>query len=319
MNTIRFGAFVAFSVSIGAVSFADPLVIAHRGASGYLPEHTLEGYAMAYAMGADFIEPDLVLTKDEVFICLHDIHLEDTTNVEEAYPERKREDGRWYAADFTLAEIKTLEVHERMNGRFPKNASKFEVPTFSEMIELIQGLNAQFERNVGIYPELKGPSFHEEAGLPMEEAVLEILEAYGYAEPSAPVFIQCFEDAPLKKIRHELKSTLPLIFLIGGNGKPVENETLDAISGYATGIGPNKGIVEADPTLVSRAHARNLQIHVWTLRNDSVGRKYSTLRQEMDAFVNNYRVDGIFTDFPDMLVRFIHGVPRTDNVSLAGE
>ncbi|WP_416374910.1 glycerophosphodiester phosphodiesterase family protein, partial [Methanothrix soehngenii] len=91
----------------------EKLVIAHRGASGYLPEHTLEAYALAYGMGADYVEPDLVLTKDGVFICLHDIHLESTTNVEEVFPDRAREDGRWYAADFTLSEIKQLKVHER--------------------------------------------------------------------------------------------------------------------------------------------------------------------------------------------------------------
>src|SRR5690606_29927835 len=119
----------------------DPVVIAHRGASGYLPEHTLAAYAMGYAMGADYIEPDLVLTKDKHFICLHDIHLEATTNVEEVFPDRRRDDGKWYAADFTLAEIKTLEAQERIKGRFPQGHSPLGVPTFEEMVELVQGLN----------------------------------------------------------------------------------------------------------------------------------------------------------------------------------
>ena len=122
------------------------LVIAHRGASGYLPEHTLEAYDIAYGLGADYIETDLVRTKDGAFICLHDIHLDRTTNLAVAYPDRKRKDGRWYAADLSLAEIRSLDAHERLAGRFPKGDSQFGVPTFEEMIEIVtHGV---------IYPEL---------------------------------------------------------------------------------------------------------------------------------------------------------------------
>ena len=136
----------------------DKIVIAHRGASGYLPEHTLEAYVMAYALGADFIETDLALTMDGVFVCIHDIYLEYTTNVKEIFPNRARKDKHWYVADFSLDEIKQLGVHERIraNGiayfpsRFPLDFSKFEVPTFAEMIELIQGLNKSTGHNVGI-------------------------------------------------------------------------------------------------------------------------------------------------------------------------
>ena len=126
------------------------VIIAHRGASAYLPEHTLEAYSYAHALDVDFIGPDVVLTKDNEAICIHDIHLETTTNVEQVFPQRKRSDGRWYAIDFTLKEIKTLLVHERENEegkrvfpqRFSQRKSSFKVPTFREFIELIKGLNA---------------------------------------------------------------------------------------------------------------------------------------------------------------------------------
>lgn len=285
---------------------AEQIVIAHRGASGYLPEHTLEAYAMAYAMGAHYIEPDLVRTKDGAFICLHDIHLEATTNVEEVFPNRKRDDGRWYAADFTLEEVKRLNVHERLNGRFPRNHSSFSVPTFKEMIELVKGLNASTGRNVGIYPELKGPSFHEKEGLPMEKAFLDIVTRHGYVGSKAKIFVQCFDVEPLKKIRHEFNSKLPLIQLIGANGtNTISDEDLDAIGEYANGIGPNKNFIESDPTLVKRAQERGLAVHGWTLRADAVPNGYRSHGEEVRAFYKTYGVDGMFTDFPDRAVRLL--------------
>jgi glycerophosphoryl diester phosphodiesterase len=279
-----------------------PLVIAHRGASGYLPEHTLEAYAVAHAMGADFIEPDLVLTKDGVFICLHDIHLEPTTDVETKFPDRKRADGHWYPADFTLAEIKQLAAHERLKDRFPQDAPGFQVPTFEEMIRLVQGLNAQTGRNVGIYPELKEPAWHEKAGLPMVKAALDLLAKYGYTEKDSKVFLQCFEAEPLKKAR-ELGAKIPLILLVG-NGKEASQDLseagLDAIAKYASGIGPDKALVEKNPKLVEWAHARGLAVHPYTFRVDNFnGAMYAAYELEIQKFVNVYKVDGFFTDHPD--------------------
>lgn len=182
------------------------IVIAHRGASGYLPEHTLEAYAMAYALGADYIEPDVVMTKDGVLIALHDIHLELTTNVEVVFPGGARSDGRWYAADFTLAEIKQLSVHERANpdgtpvfpNRFRVDSKGFHVPTLVEVIEMVQELNQATGRSVGIYPETKEPAFHDAAGLSMEEPLLALLASHGYAGPNAKVFIQSFDPRNLR-------------------------------------------------------------------------------------------------------------------------
>jgi glycerophosphoryl diester phosphodiesterase len=284
-----------------------PLVIAHRGASGYLPEHTLEAYAMAYGQGADYIEPDLVLTKDGVFICLHDIHLEATTDVEQMFPERQRDDGRWYAADFTAQEIKSLRVHERLPGRFPKGKGAFEVPTFAEMAEMIQGLNAASGRAVGIYPELKAPAWHREQGLPMEEAFLKAAATLGYEGSDARIFVQCFEPEPLRRMR-DLGSELPQVQLISDSDAYAPMLTaagLAEVAEFAQGVGPNKGLIVADPALVQRAHDAGLAVHPWTFRKDQLPGRYDSFEAELRAFFEEYRVDGVFTDFPDTAVEVL--------------
>lgn len=286
----------------------EKVVIAHRGASGYLPEHTLEAYALAYGMGADYIEPDLVLSKDGALVALHDIHLEGTTDVEARFPARKRDDGKWYAIDFTLAELKTLRVHERLQGRFPAQKADFSIPTFEEMIELIQGLNQTTGRTVGIYPELKQPTFHRNAGFAIEDRVLAVLEQYGYAGPDARVFIQCFEPDALKRIRSEYGSTLPLIQLISGSERQAELRTeagLKAIAGYADGVGPDKNIIEKNPDFVAWAHREKLLVHPYTIRSDGLPEKYATTVDELRQFYAVYDVDAVFTDFPDVAVRFL--------------
>jgi len=197
--------------------YAEKKVIAHRGASGYLPEHTLAAYAMAYAMGADYLEPDLAISKDGVLICLHDMTLEDVTNAAAAFPDRARDDGKWYAVDFTLAELKQLYVVERARGRFPQETQLFRIPTFEEMIQLTQGLNASTGRDVGIYPELKDPIFYEKAGFPFSTMVLDMLSKYGYEGPEANLYIQCFIPDTLIRLRKEQGVTLPFIQLISGN------------------------------------------------------------------------------------------------------
>lgn len=296
-------------VTLAPFSVADPIVIAHRGASGYLPEHTLEAYATAHAMGADYVEPDLVLTSDDVFICLHDIHLESTTNVEEIFPDRHRRDGSWYPIDFTLAEIKTLNNHERLPNRFPDGKSDFEIPTFREMIELIQGLNKTTGHDVGIYPEIKGPAFHAKEGHPVEQQLLDILDEYGYKGPDAKVFIQSFEIEPLRKIRNELKSKLPLIMLMGGGAqqKLLTAEGLDDLATFVNGIGPSKTIIEQNPDVVKQAHVRNLKVHPYTFRADSYSkRNYKTFEDELKKFYSTYKVDGVFTDFPDIVSKHLN-------------
>ena len=295
---------------------AEKIVIGHRGASGYLPEHTLEGYAYAYALGADYIEPDLVLTQDGQFICLHDIYLEPTTDVETVFPDRHRRDGHWYAIDFTLAEVRELRVHERSQtngesyypGRFPVAASTFAVPTFIEMIELIQGLNTSTGRNVGLYPEIKRPSWHTSEGLPMEEAVLDVLDRYGYADPDAKVYLQSFEADSLKRLRFDLGTDLLLVQLISGSIAYFQMWTeggLDEIATYANAIGPSKTLIETNPDFVQWAHDRALVVHPYTFRADALPAGYASLEDELRAFYFDYDVDGLFTDFVDVAVQVL--------------
>jgi glycerophosphoryl diester phosphodiesterase len=306
------------AVGLGT-SAVEKVVIGHRGAAGYLPEHTLESYAFAYALGANYIEPDLVMTKDGVLICLHDIYLEYTTNVEELYPERRRSDGHWYAIDFTLEEIKRLSVHERCRrdgrphfpDRFPVGASRFEVPTFAEMIELVQGLNKSTGRDVGIYPELKKPGWHLRQGYDIAAALVEILDRYGYRGPDARIFVQCFEAETLVRLRDKFHTELPLIQLVSASPTYWHmwtREGLAKIARYADGIGPNKSIIEKNPEYVVWAHELGLLVHPYTFRADSLPRKYSSLEEELETFFFTYHVDGVFTDHPDVAVRLLREV-----------
>lgn len=302
--------YAAFFLALGVLANAqaEKVVVAHRGASGYLPEHTLEAYAMAHAQGVDYIEPDLVLTKDGVFVCLHDVHLEATTDVEERFPQRARKDGRWCAVDFTLQEIKELRVHERLPNRFPMGTADFEVPTFAEMIELVQGLNRSTGRNVGIYPELKCPRWHAKEGLPMEGSFLRVLKQYGYTGAQSNVLVQCFEDPSLKKMRFELGSKLRQVLLIGGGDRPsawLTPEGLDEATQFAEGIGPAKTRIARDPDIVAHAHARGLFVHVYTLRADDVAKPYNSMSEELKAYFTDFDVDGLWTDHPDVAVKWL--------------
>ena len=293
------------------------IVIAHRGASGFLPEHTLPTYAMAYALGADFIEPDVVMTKDKALIAMHDIHLEQTTNVEDVFPARARSDGRWYAADFTLEEIKRLHVHERLNRdgvaafpeRFRSDSKGFQVPSLIEVVELVLELNRITGCTVGLYPETKDPAFHDEEGLPLEQELLRVLADYGYSGPDAPVFIQSFDPRNLKEMRFQLGTKLPLIQLISGSPKQdflITPAGLNDIATYANGIGPSKRRIEddngnsiANNALVRMAHMRGLLVHPYTFRADQVPLGYASFESELRRFYEEYGVDGLFTDQPN--------------------
>ncbi|QMI05890.1 glycerophosphodiester phosphodiesterase [Citrobacter sp. RHB25-C09] len=199
-----------------AASNTDKVVIAHRGASGYLPEHTLPAKAMAYAQGADYLEQDLVMTRDDRLVVLHDHYLDRVTDVAERFPDRARKDGRYYAIDFTLDEIKSLKFTEGFDlengkkvqtypGRFPMGKSDFRVHTFEEEIEFVQGLNHSTGKNIGIYPEIKAPWFHHQEGKDIAAKTLEVLKKYGYSDKQDKVYLQSFDAAELKRIKNELE------------------------------------------------------------------------------------------------------------------
>ncbi|MDZ7643634.1 MAG: glycerophosphodiester phosphodiesterase [Woeseiaceae bacterium] len=206
-------------------SAAAPLIIAHRGASGYLPEHTLEAKALAYGLGADYLEQDVVVTRDDRLVVLHDIHLDRVTNVASVYPSRARDDGRYYARDFDLAELQTLLVWERFSDtageipvfpeRFPARAGTFRVASLDDELTMIRGLNRATGRTVGIYPEIKSPAWHHDAGVDSAALLLDLLARHGYREASDPAFVQCFDAGELRRIRVDLGCRLPLVQLAG--------------------------------------------------------------------------------------------------------
>ena len=200
-------------------------IIAHRGASGYLPEHTLPAKAMAYAMHADFLEQDVVATRDDELVVLHDIHLDRVTDVATRYRDRARSDGRYYVRDFDLAELRLLNVTERLDdagqavfpGRFPVHSGRFGIYTLGEELTMVAGLNQATGKTTGVYPEIKRPRWHQEEGIDLTAAVLEVLATHGYENADDPVFLQCFDAAELVRVRTRLGCRLRLVQLIGEN------------------------------------------------------------------------------------------------------
>ena len=289
-------------------------VVAHRGASGYLPEHTLASKVMAYAMQADYIEQDVVLSKDDVPIVIHDILLDDVTNVLEKYPNRKREDGRYYVIDFTFEEIKTLVVTERFDSetglqiypnRFPKGTSSFRLHSLQDEIELIQGLNKSTGKNIGIYPEIKKPEFHHENGKDISKIVLNILSDYGYKTKNDKCIVQSFDAIELERIRKELKSQLFLVQLME---YPEQKNLLEFYASYADGIGPwYKHLISSKTatdflltSLVEDAHKLDLVVHPYTFREDQLD-EFDSFEQMIDVIIHQAGADGGFTDFPDRM------------------
>ena len=306
-----------------------PIVIAHRGASGYRPEHTLASYELAIEQGADMIEPDLVPTKDGHLVARHENDITETTNVAD-HPEfaarrtTKTIDGEkhsgWFTEDFTLAELRTLRAKERLPLLRPENKrfdGQFAIPTFAEVIALAK------KHNVGIYPEIKHPTYFASIGLPTDERLVAELRAAGWDSAEAPVFIQSFE---VKNLRHLHEITeVRLIQLMDAKAAPADGAAesyaamttpagLKEIAGYAWGIGPNKDMIRAaDPSaspLIAQAHAAGLRVHPWTFRAENYflpaglwrginPRAHGRFSDEIRAYLEA-GVDGFFTDFPDI-------------------
>jgi glycerophosphoryl diester phosphodiesterase len=292
-----------------------PVLIGHRGACGYVPEHTLLSYFLAAQQGVDYIEPDLVMTKDGALVARHENEIGGTTDVgrRPEFADRRKAktvDGvdveGWFVEDFTLAEVKTLRVRERIPELRPANTrfdGMFEVPTFDEVLALAQSISQQRVESarrleqplpltkLGVYPETKHPSHFAALGLPMEERLLDALERWDYAGPVAPVYIQSFEVGNLVALRE--RTHLPLVQLIEARGQPydftlkgdarsyadlITPAGLEGISAYADAIGVNKALIIprrdddslGEPTsLVKDAHAAGLRVHAWTFRAEN--------------------------------------------------
>lgn len=326
-----------------------PLVIAHRGASALRPEHTLAAYAKAIEDGADVIEPDLVITRDGVLVARHENEISGTSNVAEMpqFADRKRTkviDGErltgWFTEDFTLAELKTLRARERIPKLRPANArlnDQFEIPTFDEIVRLAEQASLRTGRQIGLYPELKHPSYFRGIGKPLEDKLLEALRGQPYLR-EAPIFIQSFEAGALREVRRALGNGMPNVRLVQLIGNPKQTPPDWRLSGdtrtyadmltrtglrevatYADGIGPEKnsvvprdahGGLGAPSAVVRNAHAAGLLVHPYTFRpenaflpkafqtgGDAATRSPAGMVREVEAFVAA-GVDGVFTDDP---------------------
>ena len=325
---------------------AKPIVIGHRGASGYVPEHTLVSYFIAIQQGADYVEPDLVMTKDGVLVARHENEIGGTTDVGErpefaARRTTKSIDGLqitgWFTEDLTLKELKTLRARERIPGQRPANTRfdrMFEVPTLEEVLQLVEGVNRSRKMPVGVYPETKHPTYFQNLNLAMEEPLVKMLHKYGYRGKRAPVIIQSFEVANLKKLAR--MTQVPIAQLLNASGKPwdfvvsgdprtyadlAKPAGLAEIATYADGVGVNKdlmiprvgGFLGTPTTLVADAHAKGLVVHGWTFRAENAflpldfrsstdPNAYGDLEAEIKRFLE-IGMDGFFTDQPDFGVR----------------
>jgi glycerophosphoryl diester phosphodiesterase len=323
-----------------------PIVIGHRGAAGYRPEHTLASYKLAIDMGADYVEPDLVSTKDGVLVARHENDISGTTDAAD-HPEfadrltTKTIDGTsvtgWFTEDFTLAELKTLRAKERLPAVRPQNTrydGRFEVPTFDEVLDLVERESRRRGEVIGVYPETKHPTYFRSIGLPIEPRLVAALRAHHLDRPNAHVYIQSFETGNLKALSHEVK--VPLVQLVDASGAPYDLQAagddrtyadlvtprgLREISTYADAVGANKDLVlprnEAGETtkpsaLVGDAHDVGLDVHVWTMRDENqfMARNYwngadpnakgDAVAEYEDFF--DAGVDGVFSDNSDTAV-----------------
>lgn len=324
---------------------APPIIIAHRGASAERPEHTLAAYERAIEQGADFIEPDLVPTKDHQLVARHENEIGGTTDVA-SHPEfadRKKTktiDGEqvtgWFTEDFTLAELKTLRARERLPQLRPDNAAfdgQFEIPTLAEIIALAKSASARTGRTIGIYPETKHPSYFRGLGLPIEPVLLAQLKAAGWTDASAPVFIQSFEVDNLKALKQQ--TGVRLIQLMSAKGQSADGhdyaamataDGLKAVARYAFGIGPEKimviprdsfGRLGTPTTLVADAHAAGLEVHPWTFRPENYflplelksgfdPRSPGNIDAEIRAYLAT-GIDGLFSDSTAAAVAALSG------------
>lgn len=304
-----------------------PTIIAHRGASGYLPEHTLEAVSMAHAWNVDYIEPDVVLTKDNHLVVLHDPHLDTTTNVAKVYPKRKRKDGRYYAIDFTLKEIQSLKAHERVRfdtqepyfaNRFTPFKSDFRVPTLDQYLELVDGLNQSRGKNIGIYVEFKAPQFHEDEGKDIAKALMATLKRHGYLNSKKKLYIQCFDPKFLIRLRKEYGPSLPLVQLIADDSwkestanyaQMMTEKGIKKVSEYANGIGPwiTHLRVKEGSHLIKWAQQNGMVVHPYTARADSLPEGMESLSALFDWLFKEAKADGVFTDFGDLGVKYREG------------
>jgi glycerophosphoryl diester phosphodiesterase len=293
-----------------------PYIIAHRGASGQMPEHTLEGYRKAIEFGADFIEPDLVMTKDHKLVARHDIYLSTTTNVSDLpeFDGRRRchalapggmeGAGDWLVEDFTLDELRRLRARQAYPGRDAGHDDKYLIPTFEEILRLAIEQTAATGRPIGVYAETKHPGYHKDMGFDFAAQLLGNFDKAGAGEGTIPLILQSFEMSILLDLR--IKCDLPLIYLVErgeSSLKPDIKKIFQYIDKYKeniNGIGPDKALLldaaGRDAGFVGAAHERGLEVHPWTFRNDALPKGFSQPEDEYFSYFD-LGIDAFFSDF----------------------
>ncbi len=298
--------------SYSTLSGERPIIIAHRGASGLYPEHTAKAYETAIAQGADFIEPDLVMTKDGVLIARHDAYLSATTNVADhpEFADRKKvratplgEMDDWWADDFTLAEIKTLKARQQFPDRTIEHNDQLDILTFDEVLDIAISA-AKDGQTVGLHIEAKWPSYYSSVGLDMVDPILAALERKGAAAAGIPVFIQCFEPDFLAAFA--LKSNLPLIQnMVGPPYNKILGLEYDLKEMKTAGVGAEKSFIlnkdGSTTDFVQQAHENGLLVHVYTVRDDNPAEGFKDTQAEIGALIAA-GVDGIWVDYPETAI-----------------
>jgi glycerophosphoryl diester phosphodiesterase len=296
-------ALILFLHLIGLDAVADgqaaKQVIAHRGASGSAPEHTLAAYQLALDQHVDFVEADLGVTKDNVLVCLHDDTLERTTDAARVFPSRKSTvdlstpGPHWLAVDFTLAEIKQLDAGKWFDKKF----SGERVPTFQEMIDFVRG-------KAGIYPELKSPELYRARGIDQVQLFVELIRKNRLDTPDSlrttPIIIQSFDETAVRRVASDLP-TIPRVFLTSKD-EDVTERRLRELSLFVTGIAPEKVVIARHPEMVKAAHALGMPVTSWTFRADEKT-EFPTVRDEMSHFLYDLGIDALFTNNPDQFPR----------------
>ena len=265
---------------------SDAVVIAHRGASGHAPEHTLEAYSMGHAMGADFIEPDLVMCRDGYLICSHDLTVRKESNAASLYPDLVNEAGEVMIRDLFYAELKKVNFSDEAGEGSYRYAS------FVEFLDLMVLLGQRTGKKVGVIPELKAPAWHRSEDLPMEAELIARLAEAGYGAPSDPVIVQCFDKESLRRIRVEHECPLPQVLCLR---KDFTEEDLAWAAEFCDGVAPHRSSIEDAQTgeasgLVERAHALGLAVFPYTFEDEELA---------MRRYLYEHRVQGVFTNFPD--------------------
>ena len=312
-----------------------PQVVAHRGASGYLPEHTLEAKAMGYGLGSDYLEQDVVMTKDGQLVVLHDLLLDTTTNVAEVFPDRARDDGRYYVTDFTLDELRTLRLTERFDhetkkpvfsGRFPDSPISYRIHTLEEEFYQLVGLNKSTGRNVKASVEVKEQQWFMDQGYDPLKATIEVMDKFGFNDPKSGVILQTFDYDSVVRARTELGWKGELLMSVSPNGQAHKKgdkermawlqtpEGIKEVSKYATIYSPWLSLMAVPnangkgykmSNIADLARKNGMEVHTWTLRRDSLDKGFNNFNEVLDVCFKELKVDAVVTDFPDVVIDYL--------------